>query len=108
MQYRFTQTILHSPDSEYQRLEKLSSEYAYDTFLELKNRQLKRNKESYDKYMYALKLRMEATEHIGIDNIRHSRMLRLEKEKRTVEERYRKGQQVYPEFRLCLLVRLEA
>lgn len=103
----FVRSVPNIPDSEYQRLEKLSSEYAYDIFLELKNRQLKRNKERYDKYMYALKLRMEATEHIGIDNIRHSRMLRLEKEKRTVEERYRKGQQVYPEFRLCLLVRLE-
>lgn len=104
----FVRSVPNIPDSEYQRLEKLSSEYAYDIFLELKNRQLKRNKERYDKYMYALKLRMEATEHIGIDNIRHSRMLRLAKEKEVVEERYKKGQQVYPEFRLCLLVRLEA
>lgn len=93
---------------EYQQLEKLSTEFAYDSFLELKNQQLKRNKESYDKYMYALKLRTEATEHVGIDNIRKSRLQRLEKEKETVEERYRKGQEVYPEFRLCLLVRLEA
>ena len=93
---------------EYQQLEKLSTEFAYDLFLELKDQQLKRNKESYDKYMYALKLRTEATEHVGIDNIRKSRLQRLEKEKETVEERYRKGQEVYPEFRLCLLVRLEA
>lgn len=93
---------------EYQQLEKLSTEFAYDSFLELKDQQLKRNKESYDKYMYALKLRTEATEHVGIDNIRKSRLQRLEKEKETVEERYRKGQEVYPEFRLCLLVRLEA
>lgn len=93
---------------EYQRLEKLSTEFAYDSFLKLKDQQLKRNKESYDKYMYALKLRTEATEHVGIDNIRKSRLQRLEKEKETVEERYRKGQEVYPEFKLCLLVRLEA
>lgn len=93
---------------EYQQLEKLSTEFAYDSFLKLKDQQLKRNKESYDKYMYALKLRTEATEHVGIDNIRKSRLQRLEKEKETVEERYRKGQEVYPEFKLCLLVRLEA
>ena len=93
---------------EYQQLEKLSTEFAYDSFLKLKDQQLKRNKGSYDKYMYALKLRTEATEHVGIDNIRKSRLQRLEKEKETVEERYRKGQEVYPEFRLCLLVRLEA
>lgn len=94
--------------NEYQQLEKLSTEFAYDLFLELKDQQLKRNKESYDKYMYALKLRRETTEHVGIDNIRKSRLQRLEKEKAAVEERYRKGQEVYPEFRLCLLVRLEA
>jgi hypothetical protein len=93
---------------EYQQLEKLSKEFAYDSFLELKDQQLKRNKESYDKYMYALKLRTEATEHVGIDNIRKSRLKRLEKEKAAVEEQYRKGQEVYPEFKLCLLVRLEA
>lgn len=93
---------------EYQRLEKLSTEFAYDSFLKLKDQQLKRNKESYDKYMYALKLRTEATEHVGIDNIRRSRLQRLEKEKEAVEERYRKGQEVYPEFKLCLLVKLEA
>lgn len=93
---------------EYQQLKKLSTEFAYDSFLKLKDQQLKRNKESYDKYMYALKLRTEATEHVGIDNIRKSRLQRLEKEKETVEERYRKGQEVYPEFKLCLLVRLEA
>lgn len=93
---------------EYQQLEKLSTEFAYDSFLKLKDQQLKRNKESYDKYMYALKLRTEATEHVGIDNIRKSRLQRLEKEKEAVEERYRKGQEVYPEFKLCLLVKLEA
>ncbi len=93
---------------EYQQLEKLSTEFAYDSFLKLKDQQLKRNKGSYDKYMYALKLRTEATEHVGIDNIRKSRLQRLEKEKEAVEERYRKGQEVYPEFKLCLLVRLEA
>lgn len=93
---------------EYQQLEKLSTEFAYDSFLKLKDQQLKRNKGSYDKYMYALKLRTEATEHVGIDNIRKSRLQRLEKGKEAVEERYRKGQEVYPEFKLCLLVRLEA
>lgn len=102
------QSVPNINDDEYAKLEKLSTEYAYDTFLELKDQQLKRNKEIYDKYMYALKLRTETTEHVGIDNIRKSRLQRLEKEKKTVEGRYRKGQEVYPEFRLCLLVRLES
>ena len=102
------QSVPNITGDEYAKLEKLSTEYAYDTFLELKDQQLKRNKEIYDKYMYALKLRTETTEHVGIDNIRKSRLQRLEKEKKAVEGRYRKGQEVYPEFRLCLLVRLES
>lgn len=101
-------SIPNLTSDKYQQLEKMSTEFAYDSFLELKDKQLKRNKESYDKYMYAFKLRTEATEHVGIDNIRKSRLQRLEKEKEFIEERYRKGQEVYPEFKLCLLVRLEA
>lgn len=92
----------------YENLEKLSMEFAYDTFMELKGKQLQLNQESYNKYMYALKLRMEAAEHIGIENIRRGRLAKLEKEKATIESEHKKGTQVYPDFRLMLAVRLEA
>ena len=92
----------------YENLEKLSMEFAYDTFMELKEKQLQLNQESYNKYMYALKLRMEAAEHIGIENIRRGRLAKLEKEKATIESEHKKGTQVYPDFRLMLAVRLEA
>ena len=58
-------------------------------------------------YMYALKLRTEAADHIGIENIRKSRLLRLEKEREEIEKSFKAGKQVYPDFRLSLLVRLE-
>ena len=58
--------------------------------------------------MYALQLRMEAAEHIGIDNIRRGRLAKLEKEKAIIEAEHKKGAQVYPNFRLMLAVRLEA
>ena len=70
--------------------------------------QLQKNQESYNKYMYALKLRTEAADHIGIENIRKSRLQRLEKERDEIERSFEKGKQVYPDFRLSLLVRLEA
>ena len=92
----------------YENLEKLSMEFAYDTFMELKEKQLQLNQESYNKYMYALKLRIEAAEHIGIENIRRGRLAKLEKEKATIESEHKKGTQVYPDFRLMLAVRLEA
>jgi hypothetical protein len=93
---------------EYKRLEKLSMDFAYDSFVELREKQLQKNQESYNKYLYALQLRTEAADHIGIENIRRSRLKRLEKEREEIERNYKKGKQVFPDFRLSLLVRLEA
>ncbi len=101
-------TTANLSDEEYNKLERLCMDFAYDTFLELKEKQLQKNLESYNKYMYALKLRTEAAENIGIENIRRSRLSKLEKEKATIESEFQKGKQVYPDFRLVLLVRLEA
>lgn len=92
----------------YEKLEKISMDFAYDTFLELKGKQLQKNQESYDKYMYALQLRIEAADHIGIDNIRKARLQSLEKEREDIERIFKKGKQVYPDFRLSLLARLES
>jgi hypothetical protein len=93
---------------DYETLEKMSMDFAYDTFVDLREKQLQKNQESYNKYMYALQLRTEAADHIGIENIRKSRLLRLEREKEEIERSFAKGKQVYPDFRLSLLVRLEA
>ena len=93
---------------DYAKLEKMSMDFAYDTFVDLKEKHLQKNQESYNKYMYALQLRTEAADQVGIENIKKSRLARLEREKETIEENYRKGQQVYPDFRLVMLVRLEA
>lgn len=95
-------------EAEYQQLEKLSMDFAYGTFVELKEKQIQLNQESYNKYMYALKLREEAAGHIGIENIRRSRLVKLAQERTSIEAKYKKGSQVYPDFRLMILVRLEA
>ena len=58
--------------------------------------------------MYALQLRIEAAQHIGIENIRRSRLAKLDREKASIEAEYKKGSQIYPDFRLMILVRLEA
>lgn len=104
-------TVGSSPnvsEEEYQQLEKLSMGFAYDTFVELKEKQIQLNQESYNKYMYALKLREDAAGHIGIENIRRSRLEKLAREKASIEVKYEKGSQIYPDFRLMILVRLEA
>ncbi|MDD6488468.1 MAG: helicase-related protein [Clostridia bacterium] len=94
-------------DADYRQLEKLSMDFAYDTFIELKEKQGKLNQESYNKYMYAIQLREDAAGHIGIENIRRSRLAKLEREKASIEAKYKKGSQIFPDFRLMILVRLE-
>lgn len=101
-------TVSNISTEEYAKLEKMSMDFAFDAFIDLKDKQLLKNKESYDKYMYALKLRIEAAQQIAIENIRKSRIVRLQREKQTIEANYKDGQQVYPDFRLVTLVRLEA
>jgi len=101
-------TAANPSAKDYEAIEKLCSEFAYDTFVELKEKQLQLNQETYNKYMYALQLRIEAAEHIGIDNIRRARLIKLEKEKVNIEAEHKKGAQVYPDFRMMLAVRLEA
>ena len=83
-------------------------DFAYDTFVELKEKQMQQNEESFKKYMYALELRKEAAEHIGIENIRRSRLQKLQKEKANIEAQYKNGAQIYPDFHLIMIVRLEA
>ena len=92
----------------YSKLEKSCMDFAYDTFVELKEKQMQQNEERFKKYMYALELRQEAAEHIGIENIRRSRLQKLQKEKANIEAQHRKGSQVYPDFRLIMMARLEA
>ena len=94
-------------ESIYSELDKMCMDFAYDTFMELKDKQIQQNQESYNKYMYALKIRQEAAEHIGIENIRRSRLKTLEKEKENIEREYKKGLQVYPDFRMIMMARLE-
>lgn len=106
---RLTVSSIPNIDSEtYERLEKMAVEFAFDTFVEMKDKRIQKNQESYNKYMYALQLRTEAAEHIGIENIRASRLRKLAQEKASIEEAHKAGSQIYPDFKLAILIRLEA
>lgn len=45
---------------------------------------------------------------LTVTNIRRSRLQKLQKEKANIEAQHRKGSQVYPDFRLIMMARLEA
>ena len=85
----------------------VSQEYAYDTFIHLKGEMEKRIEETHRKYQYALKLRTEAAEHIGIENIRNHKLITLGKEKAEMEQLYLNSKKICPEFTLMLMVHLE-
>lgn len=95
-------------DETYEKLRNMAAEFAYESFAELKEKKLQANQESYNKYSYALQLRMEAARQIGIDNIRRSRLRKLEQEKAEQETAFAAGKNILPDFRLVLLARLEA
>ena len=85
----------------------ISQEYAYDTFMHLKSEMEKRIEETHRKYQYALKLRTEAAEHIGIENIRKHKLKSLGMEKVEMEQLYMNSKMICPEFNLMIMVHLE-
>lgn len=106
---RLTVSSVPNIDGEiYEQLEKKAVEFAFDTFVEMKEKRIQKNQESYNKYMYALQLRTEAAEHIGIENIRASRLRKLAQEKANIEAAHKTGSRIYPDFKLAILIRLEA
>lgn len=84
-----------------------SQEFSYDTFLALKAAIEARNHETYRKHQYALKLRVEAAQHIGIENIRSHKLKLLAKEQAEVQQRFEEGKRICPEFKLVMLARME-
>lgn len=91
----------------WQKLQSASQDFAYDTFLSLKSEVEHRNEENHRKYLYALSLRLEAAQNIGIENIRHHRVSVLKHEKAEMEGSYHMGKSICPYFSLVLMVYLE-
>ena len=63
--------------------------------------------ENHRKYGYALRLRFEAAEHIGIENIKQHKLKALTQEREEMETRYQLDKQLCPDFHLEMLVRME-
>ena len=74
----------------------------------MKENRVRKKAEDYRKYMYALQLRAEAASRIGIENIRRARLSKIQKEKERIEQKNTAGSQIYPDFKLILMAKLEA
>lgn len=90
-----------------EQLTHIAQNYAYDTFIELKERYEAQTEEKHRKYTYAIKLRKDAAEKIGIENIRHHRLKQLDVEKQAIDEEYEKSKQICPLFKPIIIVYVE-
>lgn len=79
-------------------LEKRAQEVATDAFLVMQEAYKQRHEQAYQKQRRALTLRIEAAERIGIDNIRISRIAKLETALRDATEEYERHQDICPTF----------
>lgn len=91
----------------YYRIHELVSEYAYETFLDMKIEYEKKNNETYKKYLYALDLRIDAANNIGIENIKKHKLTSLFKEKEAIEAKYENDKQICPELKPVFFACLE-
>ena len=57
--------------------------------------------------MYAIDLRIEAAERIGIENIRKHKLAGLANEKSDAEKKYNASKAIFPEFHPVIIVRME-
>lgn len=90
-------------DEQYTALVEQASHVAEDAFLEMRSQYEVRHETNYKKQQYALTLRLEAAHKIGIDNIRESRLQKLEDESEKLRTDYEKSKVLCPDFRPILI-----
>jgi hypothetical protein len=84
-----------------------AAELTEDTFLEMKNHYYSWREQEYKKRRYALTLRIEAAEKIGIENIKKSRLKELGREKEEMALKFERDKIICPVFKPIFLCRLE-
>jgi ERCC4-related helicase len=91
----------------YLTLHEMSAEFSRKHFEDLKEKHLGLVNESIQKYLYAHKLRVEACNKIGIDNIKVSKLKTLNIEKKKALEDFELKKKIFPEFKLITIALLE-
>jgi SNF2 family DNA or RNA helicase len=92
---------------DFDKLEVIAYEIGYDVFHKQKMRYQENNKLEYDRYIYALKLRLEAANKIGIPNIKNRRLKDLDLEKQEILLKYERNKYICPVFKPILTLQLE-
>ena len=83
-----------------------AAELTEDTFLEMKNRYYSWHEQEYKKRRYALTLRIEAADKIGIENIRVSRIRKLERQLQELQQEYNRNKSICPSLQPMLICKV--
>ncbi|MFA6670745.1 MAG: helicase-related protein, partial [Bacillota bacterium] len=94
-------------EGEYKMIYALAKEIAYNRFVEIGSRYEERNRAAYKKYLYALELRHQAAQRIGIENIRRRRIEQINSEKERMQAYYSKKIKPCPVFKPLFIAFME-
>ena len=94
-------------DETYSAIFSRAAELTEDIFLEMKNHYYSWHEKEYKKRRYALTLRIEAANRIGIENIRASRIRKLERQLQELQHDYNRSKSICPSLQPMLICKVK-
>ena len=94
-------------DETYDAIFSCVSNLAEDTFLEMKNHYYSWCEKEYKRLLYALELRIEAANKIAIENIRVSRIRKLERQMLELQNEYNRHKRICPSLQPMLICKVK-
>ena len=94
-------------DKTYSAILTRAAELTEDTFITMKNQYYSQHEQEFKKRRYALTLRIEAASKIGIDNIRVSRIGKLERQLHELQQEYDRKKSICPSLQPMLICRVK-
>jgi hypothetical protein len=94
-------------DEAYNMILSRAAELTEDTFIMMKNQYYSQHEQEFQKRRYALTLRIEAAGKIGIENIRSSRIKKLERQLQELQQEYDRQRSICPSLQPMLICRVK-
>lgn len=94
-------------DKTYTEILTRAAEITEDTFITMKNQYYSQHEQEFKKRRYALTLRIEAASKIGIENIRLSRIGKLERQLQELQQEYDRKRSICPSLQPMLICRVK-
>ena len=94
-------------DEAYNAILARAAELTEDTFITMKNQYFSLHEQEYQKRRYALTLRIEAAGKIGIENIRQSRIRKLDGQLQELQQDYVRQKSICPSLQPMLICRVK-